>query len=64
MPCQTIELYRRPYSNGKLGNLWSVRQVIDAAEHQDASKDQIIYKVVAGSGAYAKGICLCSEFRQ
>lgn len=52
------------YSNGKLGNLWSVRQVIDAAEHKDAAKDQIIYKVVAGAGAYATGICLRSEFRQ
>lgn len=54
----------RYYSNGKLGNLWSVRQVIDAAESKDAAKDQIIYKVVAGAGSYATGICLRSEFRQ
>jgi len=52
------------YSNGKLGNLWSVRQVIDAADNKEAAKDQIIYKVVAGDGAYAMGICLRSEFRQ
>ena len=51
------------YSNGKLGNLWSVRQVIDAADNQPANKDQVIYKVVAGDGAYATGICLRSEFR-
>lgn len=51
------------YSNGKLGNLWSVRQVIDAAESRPANKDQVIYKVVAGDGAYATGICLRSEFR-
>lgn len=51
------------YSNGKLGNLWSVRQVIDAADAQPANKDQVIYKVVAGEGAYATGICLRNEFR-
>jgi CBS domain-containing membrane protein len=52
------------YSNGKLGNLWSVRQVVDAANNQNASKDQVIYKVVAGDGGYATGICLRTEFRQ
>jgi len=52
------------YSNGKLGNLWSVRQVVDAADNQNASKDQVIYKVVAGAGGYATGICLRAEFRQ
>ncbi|WP_062065884.1 HPP family protein [Cellvibrio sp. OA-2007] len=52
------------YSNGKLGNLWSVRQVVDAADNQNASKDQVIYKIVAGEGGYATGICLRSEFRQ
>ena len=51
------------YSNGKLGNLWSVRQVIDAAEAKQGDKDQVIYKVVAGNGAYATGICLRNEFR-
>ncbi|HSC68821.1 MAG TPA: HPP family protein [Cellvibrio sp.] len=52
------------YSNGKLGNLWSVRQVVDAADNQNANKDQVIYKIVAGAGGYATGICLRSEFRQ
>jgi hypothetical protein len=52
------------YSNGKLGNLWSVRQVVDAANNQNANKDQVIYKIVAGDGGYATGICLRSEFRQ
>lgn len=52
------------YSNGKLGNLWSVRQVVDAADNQNASKDQVIFKVVAGAGGYATGICLRAEFRQ
>ncbi len=52
------------YSNGKLGNLWSVRQVVDAADNRNASKDQVIYKIVAGEGGYATGICLRTEFRQ
>lgn len=52
------------YSNGKLGNLWSVRQVVDAANNTNASKDQVIFKVVAGDGGYATGICLRTEFRQ
>jgi CBS domain-containing membrane protein len=52
------------YSNGKLGNLWSVRQVVDAADNNNASKDQVIFKVVAGDGGYATGICLRTEFRQ
>lgn len=52
------------YSNGKLGNLWCVRQVVDAADDQNANKDQVIYKIVAGDGGYATGICLRSEFRQ
>lgn len=52
------------YSNGKLGNLWSVRQVIDAAVTNDPIKDKVIYKVLAGAGAYDTGICRRDEFRQ
>jgi len=55
----------RCYSNGKLGRLWSVRQIVDEAAGETASgSDQVIYKVVAGDGAYATGICLRSEFRR
>lgn len=52
------------YSNGKLGNLWSVRQVVDAATNQEPAKDKVIYKVLAGDGAYDTGICRRDEFRQ
>ncbi len=52
------------YSNGKLGKLWSVRQVVDAADNGNPSKDHIIYKIVAGDGGYATGICLRREFQQ
>lgn len=55
----------RFYSNGKLGKLWSVRQVLDGSD-QDVipEKDRVIYKVLAGDGAYQTGICLRTEFRQ
>ncbi|BCE03179.1 hypothetical protein TYM08_P3242 [Marinicellulosiphila megalodicopiae] len=51
------------YSNGKLGNLWSVRQVVDAGFHQNPEKDRVIYKVLAGAGGYETGICTRSEFK-
>lgn len=53
------------YSNGKLGKLWSVRQVLDGSDDNVIpEKDRVIYKVLAGNGAYQTGICLRSEFRQ
>jgi hypothetical protein len=53
------------YSNGKLGKLWSVRQVLDQSDEiLIPEKDKIIYKVLAGDGAYQTGVCLRSEFRQ
>jgi CBS-domain-containing membrane protein len=51
------------YSNGKLGNLWSIRQVVDASGEDD-HKTRVIYKVMAGDGAYETGICTREEFRQ
>lgn len=51
------------YSNGKLGHLWAVRQVIDASDSKDLTKTKIIYKVLAGEGAYETGICSYDEFR-
>lgn len=54
----------RFYSNGKLGKLWSVRQVLDESDEDLApSKDKIIFKTLAGAGAYDTGMCLRSEFR-
>jgi len=53
------------YSNGKLGNLWSVRQVLDGSDADTIpEKDKVIYKVLAGDGAYQTNICLRNEFRQ
>ncbi|WP_232283220.1 HPP family protein [Paraglaciecola sp. T6c] len=53
----------RIYSNGKLGRLWSIRQVVDAAPaNTHASKDKVIYKVLAGDGGYETHMCLRREF--
>jgi CBS domain-containing membrane protein len=52
------------YSNGKLGRLWSVREVIDQADIARPDKDMVTYKVVAGHGAYETALCLRGEFRQ
>ncbi len=53
----------RCYSNGKLGKLWSVRQVVDESREPPPVRDRIIYKVLAGDGGYETGICLREEFR-
>ncbi|MEP1448578.1 MAG: HPP family protein [Paraglaciecola sp.] len=53
------------YSNGKIGSLWSIRQVVDAAPNNSPSyRDKVIYKVLAGDGSYETNICLRSEFHQ
>ncbi|MES3006695.1 MAG: HPP family protein [Pseudomonadota bacterium] len=53
------------YSNGKLGRLWSVRQVIDENSAQgNRRKDEVIYKTLAGDGSYDTGICEREVFRQ
>ena len=53
----------RIYSNGKLGRLWSIRQVVDAAPvNTHSSKDKVIYKVLAGDGGYETHMCLRKEF--
>lgn len=51
------------YSNGKIGNLWSIRQIIDSAAKTNAKNDVIIYKTVAGHGAYDTGSCERESFR-
>ncbi|MBR9911871.1 MAG: HPP domain-containing protein [Gammaproteobacteria bacterium] len=52
------------YSNGKLGRLWSVRQVVDESTDVRPANDKIIFKVVAGDQSYITDICLRDEFRQ
>lgn len=54
----------RFYSNGNIGHLWSIRQVIDDAGQDHSGRDLIIYKTVAGQGAYQTGYCDRESFRQ
>ncbi|WP_240008774.1 HPP family protein [Aquipseudomonas campi] len=45
------------YSNALPGNAWAVRQVIDAGKPGRGLRDQVIYKVIAGSGMGNTGVC-------
>ncbi len=54
----------RYYSNGNIGSLWGVRQVIDDADNHEPGRDLIIYKTVAGKSAYETGYCDRESFRQ
>lgn len=50
------------YSNGKYGELWSVRQIIDWPESSSQEDQKLIYKVVAGKGRRTTGVIPMSEF--
>lgn len=52
------------YSNGRLGRLWSVRQVIDQAVGITNRRDKVIYKILAGDNIYTTAVCEYEEFRQ
>lgn len=52
------------YSNGRLGRNWSVRQVIDQEQPGKRHKTRVIYKTLAGTGAWETGICSFEDFRQ
>ncbi len=50
------------YSNGRYGEDWSIREVVDESPHVDAEKDMVIYKAMAGKGRRRSGVCTRSEF--
>lgn len=52
------------YSNGRLGKHWSIRQVIDVEDASAPAAGKLIYKTLAGDGAYEVGICAAEEFRR
>ena len=52
------------YSNGKYGDHWSVRQIVDRSGETDPDKDAVIYKVVAGRDRRRSGTCSRREFAQ
>ena len=50
------------YSNGELGDAWSVRQVVDASPGKTPEEDMVIYKVVAGKDRRSSGYSTRTEF--
>jgi CBS-domain-containing membrane protein len=54
----------RCYSNGLLGRHWGVRQIIDQEHPGKHDRKRVIYKVLAGEGAWQTGICASEEFRR
>lgn len=50
------------YSNGELGDAWSVRQVVDASPGKTPEEDMVIYKVVAGRDRRSSGYSTRTEF--
>ncbi|MCK4743631.1 MAG: HPP family protein [Sulfuriflexus sp.] len=52
------------YTNSKHGAEWSVRHIIDEAQHDDPEKDMVIYRVVEGQGLKSADSCTRTEFAQ
>jgi len=52
----------RCYSNGKYGDDWQVRCVVDESPHDDPDKDAVIFKVVAGPGRRTSSVSTRSDF--
>lgn len=50
------------YSNGRYGEDWSIRQVVDESQNVDPEKDLVIYKVVAGKDRRKSGVSTRAEF--
>ena len=50
------------YSNGRYGEDWAIREVVDESPHAEAEKDMVIYKATAGKGRRRSGVCTRSEF--
>jgi len=50
------------YSNGKFGDEWSVRHIVDWADDAGAAERKLIYKTVAGADRRSSGVCSVNEF--
>jgi CBS domain-containing membrane protein len=55
-------LVGRSYSNGRYGENWEVREVVDASGDADPAKDLVVYKVVGGMKRRSSGTCTREEF--
>jgi CBS domain-containing membrane protein len=52
------------YSNGRYGDRWSVRYVIEESGNKRPYKCMVIYRVVAGDGRGGSAACSWEEFSQ
>jgi CBS-domain-containing membrane protein len=52
----------RYYSNGRCGEGWSVRQVVDESPSKEVDEDLVIFEVVAGQGRRRRGVGTRAEF--
>lgn len=52
----------RAYSNGKYGELWSVRQIVDWGGRRESGELQIVYQLVAGAGRRSTAVVSAQEF--
>jgi CBS domain-containing membrane protein len=50
------------YTNGKFGDQWSVRHIVDWADNDASDKRKLIYKTVAGADRRSSGVCSVNEF--
>jgi CBS-domain-containing membrane protein len=50
------------YSNGAIGPRWSVRRVLDGANDTTDERSVVIYRIVAGDGAYRTGKSTRGDF--
>ena len=51
----------RAYSNGRYGEEWSVRMVVDEDADSGSADEQVVYKVVAGAGRRTTGVVTRGE---
>jgi CBS domain-containing membrane protein len=50
------------YSNGRFGEDWAIRQVVDESQNVNPEKDLVIYKVMAGKDRRKSGVSTRAEF--
>lgn len=52
----------RNYSNGRFGDEWAVRSVVDESGSDVPAKDKVIFRVIAGKDRRTMGTCTRAEF--
>jgi CBS-domain-containing membrane protein len=50
------------YSNGRYGDDWAIRRVVDESQNVNPEKDLVIYKVMAGKNRRKSGVSTRAEF--